>query len=92
MTNQIEPMIDNALPRRRLFDPESEGATTSPPSVMVSFNHHGRVITTTTDPDGKVKLCIKESTNEYGETRYSVDPEFTHLNWNEFLDQAARTL
>jgi uncharacterized membrane protein YphA (DoxX/SURF4 family) len=40
------------------------------------------------DPEGKGKLCISESIGADGETVFAVDPEFTFLIWNDFIDQA----
>ena len=41
------------------------------------------------DPEGKVKLCITESTGPTGETVFAIDPEFTFLIWNDFIDRAS---
>ncbi|MEM9944416.1 MAG: hypothetical protein AAF939_22880, partial [Planctomycetota bacterium] len=41
------------------------------------------------DPDGTERLCIQtEKDSVSGEEKVTVDPEFTFMIWNEFLDEA----
>jgi uncharacterized membrane protein YphA (DoxX/SURF4 family) len=40
------------------------------------------------DPDGMQKLCVQESVGADGTRSYSLDPEFTFVLWDNFLDEA----